>query len=100
MAPHFEFSFEIQMGTSFKKAIFDENVQQGLLGWAHQARKRKGKTMMNRESGSTNVPQSSNGTSAGIPLQNLGVPKDILMEEGKAEDKALLKDPDLDTHSP
>ncbi|EHA8586697.1 putative MLO-like protein 15 [Cocos nucifera] len=82
------------MGSSFKKAIFDENVREGLVGWAHQVRKRKGKRMVNRESGSTSAPQSSNGTSVGIPLQNLLVPKDSVMEEGKAEiaeDKALLK---------
>ncbi|XP_039158817.1 MLO-like protein 1 [Eucalyptus grandis] len=28
-----------QMGTSFKKAIFDEHIQQGLVGWAWQAKK-------------------------------------------------------------
>nr|XP_011460878.1 PREDICTED: MLO-like protein 1 isoform X2 [Fragaria vesca subsp. vesca] len=28
-----------QMGTSFKKAIFDEHVQEGLVGWAKSARK-------------------------------------------------------------
>ncbi|GAB2212032.1 hypothetical protein Droror1_Dr00025376 [Drosera rotundifolia] len=31
-----------QMGSSFKKAIFDEHVQAGLLGWAQKAKKRKG----------------------------------------------------------
>ncbi|KAK7819579.1 mlo-like protein 1 [Quercus suber] len=30
-----------QMGTSFKKAIFDEHVQVGLVGWAQKARKRR-----------------------------------------------------------
>ncbi|WCJ21795.1 Seven transmembrane MLO family protein [Euphorbia peplus] len=28
-----------QMGSSFKKAIFEENVQEGLVGWAKQAKK-------------------------------------------------------------
>ncbi|KAL3752911.1 hypothetical protein ACJRO7_000324 [Eucalyptus globulus] len=27
-----------QMGTSFKKAIFDEHIQQGLVGWAQKAK--------------------------------------------------------------
>lgn len=31
-----------QMGSSFKKEIFDENIQQGLVGWAQKARKNKG----------------------------------------------------------
>ncbi|XP_034888805.1 MLO-like protein 1 [Populus alba] len=29
-----------QMGSSFKKAIFDEHVQEGLVGWAKQAKKK------------------------------------------------------------
>ncbi|XP_031287185.1 MLO-like protein 1 isoform X1 [Pistacia vera] len=31
-----------QMGTSFNKAIFDEDVQEGLVGWAKQAKKKMG----------------------------------------------------------
>ncbi|GAB2220690.1 hypothetical protein Droror1_Dr00008357 [Drosera rotundifolia] len=30
-----------QMGSNFKKAIFDEHVQAGLIGWAQKAKKRK-----------------------------------------------------------
>lgn len=30
------------MGTHFKKSIFDEHVQAGLVGWAQKAKKRKG----------------------------------------------------------
>ncbi|KAL5782045.1 hypothetical protein ACOSP7_007074 [Xanthoceras sorbifolium] len=30
-----------QMGTSFKKAIFDEHIQDGLVGWARMAKKKK-----------------------------------------------------------
>lgn len=29
------------MGTFFKKEIFDEHVQQSLVGWAQKAKKRK-----------------------------------------------------------
>ncbi|TVU36241.1 hypothetical protein EJB05_18166, partial [Eragrostis curvula] len=39
-----------QMGTFFKKEIFDEHVQQGLVGWAQKAKKRK--AMKNGGSGS------------------------------------------------
>ncbi|XVE90310.1 hypothetical protein DITRI_Ditri20bG0067100 [Diplodiscus trichospermus] len=31
-----------QMGSSFKKAIFDERVQAGLVGWAKNVKKKKG----------------------------------------------------------
>lgn len=30
------------MGSSFKKAIFDEHIQEGLVDWARQAKKNKG----------------------------------------------------------
>ncbi|KAG8388821.1 hypothetical protein BUALT_Bualt02G0164900 [Buddleja alternifolia] len=30
-----------QMGTHFKKSIFDDHVQVGLLGWAHKVKKKK-----------------------------------------------------------
>ncbi|XP_059456705.1 MLO-like protein 1 [Corylus avellana] len=32
-----------QMGTTFKKSIFDEHVQAGLVGWAEKVKKKKGK---------------------------------------------------------
>lgn len=31
-----------QMGSTFKKAIFEEHIQEGLVGWAQKARKNKG----------------------------------------------------------
>lgn len=31
-----------QMGTHYKKSIFDEHVQVGLIGWANKAKKKKG----------------------------------------------------------
>jgi mlo protein len=31
------------MGTSFKKDIFEEHIQEGLVGWARQAKKNKRK---------------------------------------------------------
>ncbi|KAL6223666.1 hypothetical protein ACLB2K_002525 [Fragaria x ananassa] len=53
------------MGTSYKKAIFDEHVQEGLVGWAksakkHQAALRKAATNGNgSSSGSSKVSHSS-----------------------------------------
>lgn len=32
----------MKMGSSFKKAIFEEHIQDGLVGWARQAKKNKG----------------------------------------------------------
>ncbi|TVU39832.1 hypothetical protein EJB05_13272, partial [Eragrostis curvula] len=37
------------MGSSFKKAIFDENVSVGLVNWAQSARERKGKSKTNED---------------------------------------------------
>ena len=34
------FSIELKMGSTFKKEIFDEHVQVGLVGWAQKAKKR------------------------------------------------------------
>lgn len=34
--------FVMKMGSYFKKAIFDEHVQEGLLVWAQKVKKRKG----------------------------------------------------------
>ncbi|KAL5226822.1 hypothetical protein ABZP36_015087 [Zizania latifolia] len=42
-----------QMGTFFKKEIFDEHVQQSIVGWAQKAKKRKG---LKDGSGSTAGP--------------------------------------------
>ncbi|WVZ67893.1 hypothetical protein U9M48_016910 [Paspalum notatum var. saurae] len=47
-----------QMGTFFKKEIFDEHVQQSLVGWAQKAKKRKAL----KNSGSNGTPGSQNGS--------------------------------------
>ncbi|TXG72956.1 hypothetical protein EZV62_001535 [Acer yangbiense] len=39
-----------QMGTSFKKAIFDEHIQDGLVGWARLAKRNKTKNAANGSS--------------------------------------------------
>jgi len=43
------------MGNSFKKAIFDNNVSEGLVNWAQNARRRKGKDTINAEVASSSV---------------------------------------------
>lgn len=32
----------MKMGSSFKKAIFDEHVQAGIIGWAEKVKRKKG----------------------------------------------------------
>ncbi|XP_072970661.1 MLO-like protein 1 [Typha angustifolia] len=58
-----------QMGSSFKKAIFDEHVQEGLVGWAQMARKRTRKPIISEEDDSRpKGPSSENGN--GITEEN------------------------------
>ena len=48
-------SLHVKMGNSFKKAIFDNNVSEGLVNWAQNARRRKGKNATNPEVGVSSV---------------------------------------------
>ncbi|KAM5563989.1 MLO-like protein 1 [Rosa sericea] len=50
-----------QMGTSFKKAIFDDHVQVGLVGWAQKVKKKKAAAADASSSGSGSVQASSHG---------------------------------------
>lgn len=62
----------MKMGSSFKKAIFDEHVQAGLLGWAQKVKQKKGlKAAAGDASGSgsgTGQATSNNGSTTGIQL--------------------------------
>ncbi|XP_074560059.1 MLO-like protein 15 isoform X2 [Curcuma longa] len=56
-----------QMGSYFKKAIFYEHVQEGLLGWAHKVKKRKaGKT----GNGLTKTNKSEDESSRLVEMQS------------------------------
>ncbi|XP_008812868.2 MLO-like protein 1 [Phoenix dactylifera] len=68
-----------QMGSSFKKAIFDEHVQEGLVGWAQKVKRRKGTKMGNGSAGSSH---SSAEPYVKIQMQKLVGQK----EEGKSGD--------------
>jgi mlo protein len=69
------------MGSSFKRAIFEEHVQAGLLGWAAGAKKRKGKgaatggTNYAGNAGGTNYAGNAGGTSyagnGGVQMANV-----------------------------
>ncbi|EPS69012.1 hypothetical protein M569_05755 [Genlisea aurea] len=51
-----------QMGTHFKKSIFDEHVQAGLVGWAQKVKKRKG---LGSGSGSGSAAVTGEGSNHG-----------------------------------
>ncbi|KAL5560651.1 hypothetical protein UlMin_036862 [Ulmus minor] len=64
-----------QMGSTFKKSIFDDHVQVGLVGWAQKAKKKKAsKDAAGEESGTgsgTTHASSHTGSSIGIQLGKL-----------------------------
>ncbi|MQL76184.1 hypothetical protein Taro_008582 [Colocasia esculenta] len=59
-----------QMGSSFKKAIFDEHVQEGLVGWAQKVKKRKGAKTVHGEN-SPSHRDSGEGSTAAVQMQNM-----------------------------
>ena len=61
------------MGTSFKKEIFEEHVQVGLIGWAEKVKKRKGL-------GSPLRPKA-----AGVQLQAVGNSRAQTLGDGNVE---------------
>lgn len=56
-----------QMGTHFKKSIFDEHVQVGLVGWAQKVKKKKG--LKGMVTGSSHGSSTSGGPSTGAAVQ-------------------------------
>lgn len=73
----------MKMGSFFKKAIFDEHVQEGLLGWAQKVKQKKALRAAKGQDGS-NQAGKSDGSSTSIQLQKIGQ-RDSLMEEGDAK---------------
>ncbi|XP_027091859.1 MLO-like protein 1 isoform X1 [Coffea arabica] len=65
-----------QMGTHFKKSIFDEHVQVGLLGWAQKVKQKKG---LKGPLGGANQRNSTEGSSAGVQMGGIGrkEPEDV-----------------------
>lgn len=70
------------MGSYFKKAIFDEHVQKGLLDWAQNVKKRKGGKAGNELA---KTDKSENESLRQVEMRQGGqraVPNDL--EEGRA----------------
>ncbi|GAV67180.1 Mlo domain-containing protein [Cephalotus follicularis] len=70
-----------QMGSFYKKAIFDEHIQEGLVGWAKKARMNK---MRKADNGSSQVNHKDDNPVI-VQLADLS-DKGSAMEEGKAEE--------------
>ena len=75
------------MGSSFKRAIFEEHIQEGLVGWARTAKKNKG--LRKAANGSTTTQGSTTHASGQMspkettPLA-IQMNEVSAMEEGKA----------------
>ncbi|RWR81478.1 MLO-like protein 1 [Cinnamomum micranthum f. kanehirae] len=72
-----------QMGSFFKKAIFDEHVHEGLVGWQQKVKQKKALRAANGQDGSSQAGKSD-GSSTVIQLQKMAQ-RDSLMEEGDAK---------------
>ncbi|KAM3216870.1 MLO-like protein 1 isoform X1 [Capsicum annuum] len=55
-----------QMGTNFKKSIFDEHIQAGLLGWASKAKMKRG------IKAATDGGSSTEGSTVGLQMLGMG----------------------------
>lgn len=56
-----------QMGSTFKKAIFDEHVQAGILGWREKVKRKKG--MRGSTHGSTQPGSTTSRTEGSVSIQ-------------------------------
>ncbi|KAH9782436.1 MLO-like protein 1 [Citrus sinensis] len=68
-----------QMGSSFKKSIFDEHIQEGLVGWAKQAKKNMG--LRKAAAKGSNQVVHKDDSSASIQMTN------VQSEQNSAEDQ-------------
>lgn len=81
----------MKMGSSFKKAIFDEHVQVGLVGWAQKVKRKKGlKAAVDGSgsgsgSGSGAAPQSSHDGSTSATSSSMGIQLGRLANKAKSE---------------
>lgn len=69
------------MGTSFKKAIFDEHIQEGLVGWARKAKKNR----RNAANGSTQVGHKEDSPIL-VQLANVNQQNESSIEQGNGNE--------------
>ncbi|KAK9287979.1 hypothetical protein L1049_016424 [Liquidambar formosana] len=70
-----------QMGSSYKRAIFEEHIQVGIVGWADKAKKNKG--LRKAANGSSQVGPKESSHATAVQLANVGH-KESALEEGNA----------------
>ena len=75
------------MGSSFKKAIFDEHVQVGLVGWAQKVKKRKGLRAAADASSQGGKEGSSTvgGIQLGSAMRKASAPQEIKPDGSKSD---------------
>ncbi|XWS57936.1 hypothetical protein CRYUN_Cryun09bG0215700 [Craigia yunnanensis] len=72
-----------QMGSSFKKAIFDEHVQKGLVGWAEKVKKKKALKAATEGAVQANPEERpSVASQMGRVLRNASAPEEIRPSHG------------------
>ncbi|KAK1581205.1 hypothetical protein Q3G72_004007 [Acer saccharum] len=69
-----------QMGTSFKKEVFDEHVQVKISGWAKKVKEKKG--LKSDTEGSTTHATSHGGIQLGKVFRNASAPEEIRSSQG------------------
>lgn len=75
----------LKMGSSFKKEIFEEHVQESLVGWAQKVKKRRGGLRAGNEGSVSGSVQSKDHPPVELQTYTLlDKQKDSLMEEGRA----------------
>ena len=72
------------MGSSFKKAIFEEHIQEGLVGWARTAKKNKGLRKAANGSTTTTTTRGSTTHASGQMSPKETTPLAIQMSEASA----------------
>lgn len=82
-----------KMGSSFKKAIFEEHIQVGLVGWARMARKNNGLT----KAGSSQVgPKGASPVTVSIQMTKAGA--ELAAQQGNAGEIQAANAPKYEHH--
>ena len=83
-----DFCIEIKMGTTFKKAIFEEHVQASLVGWAQKVKKKKGLKAAGNGSGQDSSHESSSvSIQMGAAFRKASMPEEIQPAAGSEGSK-------------
>jgi mlo protein len=79
---------EMKMGTTYKKAIFDEHVQVGLIGWAEKVKKKKGLKAASNGSGQGSSHEGSTPSiQMGSVFHKASIPEEIQAAPGSEGSK-------------